>query len=157
MLVLSIWHWAKLYKQYLSIWFIICYWVHSKNAYQEMSNALLLNLQWQVGLIANVKLHFFFCKLNIFHFSSASRSHFPTLTSLWTLGQKSSVPSYMYMFWQKSLTFKAKISLTFPDFGTIMHMQIKQFDVNASQFTSILSHYKSVHSMKRNNKTSNWT
>ncbi len=35
-----------------------CYWVHSKkNAHQQMSNVLLL---WQVGLIANVNLHFFF-------------------------------------------------------------------------------------------------
>ena len=45
MLLLYIWHWAN------------CDWLHSqKNSHQQMVMVLLL---WQVGLIANVKLHFY--------------------------------------------------------------------------------------------------
>ena len=38
---------------------IICYWLHceKKNLCQQMGIVLL---RWQVGLIANVKLHFFY-------------------------------------------------------------------------------------------------
>ncbi len=45
MVLLYIWHWAN------------CDWLHSqKNSCKQIVMVLLL---WQVGLIANVKLHFF--------------------------------------------------------------------------------------------------
>ncbi len=58
MLVLSV----LALSQFISVQvhlFFTCYWLHSKkNSCQQMSKMLLL---WQVGLIANVKLHFLFC------------------------------------------------------------------------------------------------